>query len=91
MGWSCKCGTKQETGDYKRDDEANMKMREKNIGEIEGNTKEEGIETKKKKKRKLQWKGNEGWVRKKGERNNLKWLSEAWSLTCRIAIKPTNK
>lgn len=26
-----------------------MKMREKNIGEIEGNTKEEGIETKKKK------------------------------------------
>lgn len=25
-----------------------MKMREKNIGEIEGNTKEEGIETKKK-------------------------------------------
>lgn len=35
-----------------------MKMREKNIGEIEGNTKEEGIETKKK-KGKLQWKGNE--------------------------------
>lgn len=34
-----------------------MKMREKNIGEIEGNTKEEGIETQK--KRKLQWKGNE--------------------------------